>query len=307
MSTDGRIKIDSLMVTGAPGNLLKPGAGFSEWFKDHEQGPEMVVVPAGSFTMGSPASEPEREPWEPGTESPQFKVSINWPFAIGRDAILRREFAAFVAATGYQAESGALVLKGEEWLYDPLVSWRDPGFDQGESHPVVCISWNDAKAYVAWLAAITGQPYRLLGEAEWEYAARAGSETPFWWGSTIAPAQANYKATLGYGGGGSIGEFRGGTVPAASFEPNPWGLFNVHGNVWEWCEDAWHSCYDSAPTDGSAWLEGGDGSRHILRGGSWINYPRFLRSAVRFGFSAEARAYNFGFRIGRTLAVQQED
>jgi formylglycine-generating enzyme required for sulfatase activity len=151
-------------------------------------------------------------------------VTFARPFEVGRDAVTRGQFAAFVNATGHKTSD----------------RWRNPGFQQNDSHPVVCIRWEDAKAYAAWLASITGKPYRLLSEAEWEYAARASTSTPFWWGSSITPAQANYNGNVVYEGGGSKGEYRGGTVPVGSFDPNPWGLYNVHGNVWGWCEDTWH-------------------------------------------------------------------
>lgn len=301
--TSERIRIDANILSSAAGGWFEPGAGKTEWFKEHEHGPEMVIVPAGSFMMGSLASEPEREPWENGTESPRHEVTFKEPFAVGRHAVTRWEFANFVDTTGYMPETGALVLKGDEWLHDPSALWSSPGaFKQDGTHPVVCISWDDAATYAAWLAKLTGQPYRLLTEAEWEYATRAGSTTPFWWGQAIAPAQANYNGDHVYAGGGSTGEFRKMTIPAASCDANPWGLFNVHGNVWEWCEDMWHNSYVGAPRDGSAWLQGGEPVHRVLRGGSWVNHPRFLRSAARFGYSADIRSYNFGFRLARSLA-----
>jgi formylglycine-generating enzyme required for sulfatase activity len=165
----------------------------------------------------------------------------------------------------------------------------------------VCVNWKDARAYVAWLSEATGYTYRLLSEAEWEYAARAGTTEPFWWGSSITPAQANYKGDYVYEGGGGEGEYRQSTVPVGSFEPNPWGLYNVHGNIWEWCEDTWHENYTGAPADGSAWVESGDGDRRVVRGGSWGSNPRGLRSAFRFRSSTGVRSSNLGFRVGRTL------
>jgi formylglycine-generating enzyme required for sulfatase activity len=163
----------------------------------------------------------------------------------------------------------------------------------------VCVTWDDAKAYAAWLSQTTGKPYRLLSEAEREYVARAGTTTPFWWGSSITLAQANYNGS--FVGGGSEGEGRKSTVPVGSFEANPWGLYNVHGNVWEWCEDVWHDNYSGAPVDGSAWLQGADESPRVVRGGSWVNYPRGLRAAVRFRYPTFDRICDLGFRIARTL------
>jgi formylglycine-generating enzyme required for sulfatase activity len=260
----------------------------------------MVVVPAGSFAMGSPESEPERESWQKGTESPQHEVRIPREFAVGRHAVTRGQFAAFIKATGHKAE-GAHVWKGDKWEHDAKASWRNPGFAQDDSHPVVCVNWNDAKAYVAWLAQVTGKPYRLLSEAEWEYCCRAGTTSPFWWGSSITPAQANYDGNYVYAGGGSKGEWRKGTVPVGSFAANPWGLFQVHGNVWEWCEDVWHDTYDGGPYDEAPRLGGADASRRVVRGGAWDFNPRNLRSAYRYRYTTVDRSGNRGFRLARTL------
>ena len=298
---EGRIKVDARTVNGAPDGWFKPGAGKTEWFKDHEHGPEMVVVPADACMMGSPATEPEREHYLKGSEDPQHKVTIQQPYAVGRHAITRGQFSAFVNNTGHTTEGGAHVWKGDKWGHDPKASWRSPGFAQDDSHPVVCVNWDDATAYAAWLSDQTGKAYRLLTEAEREYATRAGTTTPFWWGSSITPAQANYDGNYTYAGGGSKGEWRKATVPVGSFAANPWGLFNVHGNVWEWCEDVWHDNYNGAPADGSAWLQGGDSSRRVVRGGSWKYDPQSLRSANRNRLTAGNRGDFLGFRLARTL------
>jgi formylglycine-generating enzyme required for sulfatase activity len=248
-------------------------------FQDAPFGPEMVVVPAGKFMMGSPADEPERF----DDEGPQHEVTFARPFAVGRHAVTRGQFAAFVNATGHEAAG----------------PWRKPGFRQNDGHPVVYISWEDAKAYASWLAKTTGRPYRLLTEAEWEYVARAGTSTSFWWGSSITPEQANYDGNYVYEGGGSKGEYRRGTVPVGNFDPNPWGLYNVHGNVWEWCEDTWQGNYDGAPTDGSAWISDAAESGRVVRGGSWGDSPGSLRAAQRYGFAVVDGS--IGFRLARTL------
>jgi len=300
LRAEGRIEVATKFVHGAPDGWFKPGAGKSEWFRDHEHGPEMVIVPAGNFMMGSPASEPEREHWKKGVESPQQEVTIGAPFAVGRHAVTRGQFAAFVQATGHKMEGGAYVWKGDKGEHDPNGSWRTPGFDQNDNHPVVCVSWDDATAYAGWLSQQSGQTYRLLTEAEREYATRAGTTTPFWWGTSITTAQANYDGNYTYAGGAK-GEWRKATVPVGSFEPNPWGLFNVHGNVWEWCQDHWHDSYDGAPRDGSAWVDGGDSSRRVVRGGSWGDYPQDLRSAYRLRSSTDNRNDILGFRLARTL------
>ena len=288
---------------GSPGRneirYFVPGDGQREWFVDHPAGPEMVVVPAGSFMMGSPESEPQR--WD--GEGPQHKITIGKPFAVGRHAVTRGQFSAFVNDTSHNTENGATVWTGKELKLDPYRSWRNPGFLQDDSHPVVCVNWNDARAYSAWLSETTGQTYRFLTEAEWEYVARAGTTTPFWWGPSITATQANYNGKYTYPAGRSKGEYREATVPVASFEVNPWGLFNVHGNVWEWCEDIMHSDYNGAPVDGFAWARGGDSSRRVVRGGSWNSNPEYLRSAHRDGHAAGIRISLFGFRVGRTLTA----
>jgi formylglycine-generating enzyme required for sulfatase activity len=266
-------------LTAAQERGLKP----MDTFRECENCPEMVVVPAGSFTMGSPAGESDRS----SDEGPQHTVTIGRPFAVGKFHVTRDQFAVFANETGFAAHSGC--------------DWRNPGFAQEGSHPVVCVSWNDAKAYADWLARKTGKPYRLPSEAEFEYAVRADTTTPFWWGSSITPAQANYDGNYVYAGGGSKGVYRQGTVPAGSFDANPWGLYNVHGNAWQWTEDCWHNNYSGAPADGSAWTwtAGDCGYGHVARGGAWGTAPRYIRAAYRIRHN---NTYSgSGFRLARTL------
>ena len=271
--------------TPKPGARPRPGQAI----KDCADCPEMVVIPAGSFTMGSSAAEQAlavaaglKTEWV-SPESPQHRVNIR-SFAAGRYAISKGEFATFVRAKGYQTEAergdGCFAWNGKEWKKDAAYNWRNVGFAQADNHPVVCVSWNDAQAYIAWLNQSSGQTYRLLSEAEREYAARGGTQTAFWWGSSINTAQANYEGNYSYNGSPK-GEYRQTTVPVNSFSPNPFGLYNVHGNVWEWTQDCWSENYTGAPTDGSAWATG-DCRFRVLRGGSWLNVdPAFLRSAYR--------------------------
>ncbi len=175
------------------------------------------------------------------------------------------------------------------------------GVSIGGDYPVIDVSWEDAQAYVKWLSAKTGRGYRLLSEVEWEYVARAGTATPFWWGTSITPAQANYDGSYVYEGGGAKGEYWGKTERVHHFAPNPFGLYQVHGNVWEWVEDVWHDSYtDDPPSDGSAWTIGDRGGR-VLRGGSCIDSPQFLRAACRFSYSPGYRSSGSGFRVSRTL------
>jgi formylglycine-generating enzyme required for sulfatase activity len=270
----------------------------------------MVVIPAGSFTMGSSAAEqalanaaglPENLT---RLENPQHRVNIR-SFAAGRYAISKGEFATFVRANGYQTEAergdGCFAWNGKEWKKDSAYNWRNVGFTQADNHPVVCVSWNDAQAYVGWLNQSSGQTYRLLSEAEREYVARGGTQTAFWWGDSIDTAQANYAGTGSSYNGSPKGAYRQATVPVNSFSPNPFGLYNVHGNVWEWVEDCWHENYSGAPTDGSAWTTACIGNYRVLRGGSWISDPAFLRSAFRNRNSPDGRYNGIGLRLARTL------
>jgi len=304
-AAEGRIEIAAPFIANPRGRWFLPGAGKTEWFKDLENGPEMVVVPAGRFLMGSPKDEPQRESRKGGTESPQHEVKITAAFAIGRCAITRGEYATFVAATGHNTDGGARFWTGKEWKDDPTKSWRDPGFTQDDSHPVVCVNWSDAKAYIKWLSEATSKNYRLPSEAEWEYACRAGTTTPFWWNSSIAPDQANYNGSAEpYKGGGRKGEYRQRTVPAKHFEANPWGLYQVHGNVWEWCVDLWHDNYAAIPIDAGAKDYASTSDKRdyrALRGGAWTSNSGLVRSAFRLNFPLSLRGNHFGFRVARTL------
>ena len=278
--------------------------------KDCTECPEMVAVPAGSFMMGSSAKE-QAVAYTAGVgpdylsrESPQHIVRIS-SFAVGRYAVTKAEFATFVGSTGYRTESergdGCPMRTDKKWEKGTDFSWRNPGFAQGDDHPVVCVSWNDAQSYIRWLNRISGKSYRLLSEAEREYAARGGTQTAFWWGDSITTSQANYAGRYSYNGSPK-GEDSQATVPVNSFDANPFGLYNVHGNVWEWAQDCWHKNYAGAPTDGRAWETSCDGKYRVLRGGSWFYIPAFLRSATR-NRSGPGDENNFvvGFRLARDL------
>jgi formylglycine-generating enzyme required for sulfatase activity len=246
-------------------------------FKDCDVCPEMVVVPAGSFTMGSPPSETGRY----DDEGPQHRVTIAKAFAVGKFEVTFAEWDACVAGGGCDG-------------YRP----GDQGWGRGR-RPVINVSWKDAKAYVGWLSRKTGKRYRLLTEAEWEYAARAGTTTPFHFGATISTGQANYDGNYVYGSGRK-GEYRQRTIPVGGFASNRFGLHDVHGNVREWTEDCWNKSYSGAPSNGSAWTSG-ECARRVLRGGSWYYKPRLLRSAYRNWNGAGYRSYIIGFRVARTL------
>jgi formylglycine-generating enzyme required for sulfatase activity len=250
-------------------------------FRECEQCPEMVVVPAGSFMMGSPATEPERV----GDADMQHRVTFARQFSVGRFAVTFDEWDACIRDGGCNG-------------YQP----SDEGWGRGK-RPTINVSRNDAKAYAAWLSRKTGRTYRLLSEAEREYVARAGTTTPFWWGTSISTGQANYDGNSTYNNGPK-GEYRQKTVPVDSFQPNPWGLYQVHGNIWEWVEDCWNHDYRGAPTNGSAWTSGDCNSAvlsAVLRGGAWDSSASHLRSAFRNGSAATSRYDSYGFRVARTL------
>ncbi len=255
-------------------------------------GPDLVLIPTGRFQMGSNEHEHKiavkagaQKSWM-DRELPAHWVGIEHSFALGRYPVTVGEWRAFAKATGWQSRLD--------------VDWQQPGFPQDERHPVVCVSWHDAQLYLQWLSEKTGQQYRLPSEAEWEYACRAGTHTAFSFGDQITPEHANYDGHFTYNDGPK-GSSHGGTTRVGSYQPNPWGLFDMHGNVWEWTQDTAHDNYIGAPADGSAWEQGGDQARRILRGGAWLYQPRYLRSALRNGYSALLANDVVGFRVARKL------
>ena len=242
-------------------------------FRDCARCPQMVVIPAGDFTMGSPPSALQAEA--------QHRVTIAAPFAVGKFAVTFEEWDDCVkggGCTGYRPD--------------------DQGWGRGR-HPAIDISWDLAKAYVEWLAAKTGKPYRLLTEAEWEYAARAGTTTKFSTGDTISPRLANYDGSPDGTGPSAANRMR--TLPVGSFAPNGFGLYDMQGNVAQWVEDCWHEDYTAGvPIDGSAWVEGKCDGR-VMRGGSWQDSQGELRSSARTGEFKVMSSYTDGFRIARDL------
>ncbi|RZS57115.1 SUMF1/EgtB/PvdO family nonheme iron enzyme [Sphaerotilus mobilis] len=238
--------------------------------KDCDVCPELVVIPGGSFVMGLSASETGRA----SDERPQRAVAVKG-FLLGKYEVTQGEWKAVMGS-------------------------NPSGFkDCGDRCPVEEVSWNEVQEYLKRLNAKSGKAYRLASEAEWEYAARAGTTTPFSTGQTITAAQANFDGNYTYNGGPK-GEYRSKTVTVGSFGANIFGLHDMHGNVWEWVQDAWHDNYSGAPSDGSAWMNGGDQSRRVLRGGSWSSTPHRLRSASRFFDAPDDRSETVGFRVART-------
>jgi formylglycine-generating enzyme required for sulfatase activity len=283
-----------------------PGAVF----RDCPDCPQMVVIPAGRFAMGSADAEKAWAISRGSTaesladESPQHPVTLR-AFALGRYDVTRGQYAAFVKATNYPDGDGCGP-NGEQWVKQPTRSWRDPGFAQTDRDPVVCVSWWDAQSYIAWLngkargrGAHAGA-YRLPTEAEWEYAARGGTTTPFWWGDDDDKA-ADYawfgdRVSRPHREGNSGGR----THPVGSKPVNPFGLYDMAGNVWQWTADCYAESYADARPDGQA-VETGADCRRADRGGSWLYTTWLLRPATRERNPPDYRDAVMGLRVARTL------
>jgi formylglycine-generating enzyme required for sulfatase activity len=226
------------------------------------------------FLMGSPESEPERL----ASEGPQHTITLQ-PFFMGKFPVTQAQ---------WQAVAGFPKVKID---LEP-----DPSYFKGANHPVETVSWYRAVEFCARLSKATGREYRLPSEAHWEYACRAGTTTPFHFGETISPELANYDGNYTYASG-SKGIYREQTTEVGSFPANAFGLYDMHGNVWEWCADHWHDSYDGAPADGSVWLSENANNSRMLRGGSWYNNPEFCRSAFRDYNMPGVRYDSYGFRV----------
>jgi formylglycine-generating enzyme required for sulfatase activity len=301
------------------------GGDADQSFRECSQCPEMVMVPAGKFNMGTSPAEGTQLiksvsahaslfdrflPWTRealvrrfvGQTQPQHKVTIAEPFAIGKYPVTRAQFAAFIRETGYSMRSGTCFDANRHFRRPPEAGWQSPGFLQTDRDPVLCVSWTDAQAYIAWLNTKlgdrtpnpkTGGPYSLPSEAEFEYAARAGTRTAYWWGEGVGSDNADCD-----GCGSRWDNER--TAPVGSFQANHLGLYDMLGNVWEWTADCWNANYTGAPTDGSAWTAG-DCSKRVARGGSWRADPWAVRSAIRSHFDIDDRGNVIGFRVVRNL------
>jgi len=262
------------VIPTPPATAFTPGQTFCDTLKIGGEGPLMVVIPPGRFMMGSPPDEPKRL----DTESPQHEVMIKTPFALGVCAVTFADYDLFCQSTQRK-----------------LPSNRGRGRD---NRPVINVSWHDAQEYCAWLSGQTGHGYRLPSETEWEYACRAGTQTPFSFGGNITPEQVNYDGNYPYAGD-KKGQYRKKTVPVKSLPPSAWGLYEMHGNVWEWVQDARYDNYNGAPTDGSVWESAETGVARVLRGGSWSGTARYCRSAFRYGSGPDDHRSNAGFRCAR--------
>ena len=272
-------------------------------FRDCSSCPEMVVIPSGSFAMGSPDSEDGRA----SDEKPVHRVNVA-TFALGTTEITRGQFAAFVKKSKYSTGDKCWTHENGK-VEERYGNWREPGYPQDDKHPVVCINWDDAKAYANWLSRKTGKKYRLPTEAEWEYSARATTSTARYFGGNpdeacgyANVADKTAQAQIHGASSWSVFNCTDGfvyTAPVGRFKANAFGLKDMLGNVWEWTEDGYHESYEGAPTDGSAWQ--GDGDKRVLRGGSWNNGPRNVRAAVRNSYKPALRFSFFGFRLARKL------
>lgn len=235
---------------------------------------DMVMIPGGEFWMGSAPGEAT----SPRRESPQHWVQVA-PFSLSKYPITQIQWTAVVKLPQVRR---------------PLPS--KPASFRGDARPVEMVSWLEAVEFCDRLSWKTGRRYRLPSEAEWEYACRAGSQTPFYCGETLTTNLANYDGRHTYGQG-RTGRFRQKTTVVGSFLPNAFGLYDLHGNVWEWCADPWHPTYENAPQDGRIWLDDGDETSRPLRGGSWMYFPRYCRAASRIHYPPQFKSYNVGFRV----------
>ena len=293
----------------------KPGESFSDCSSTC---PQMVVVPPGSYLMGSPANDPRQA--KDGVEQPQHRVTIGYAFAVGKFEVTRNEFARFALETHLPDPDGCNVHEPPNWPKRMGVNWHTTPFPQTGRDPVVCVSWNQARAYTRWLSKKTGHSYRLLSEAEWEYVARAGTTTESFWGDderhaceygngvdltllarfpgakwlSRAPRNPNHGYVLPCHDGHVF------TAPVGSYKPNAFGLYDTASNVAQWVADCWSPSYHGAPTDGSARTDG-DCTQRVNRAGAWDSNPTGLRSAYRWKDMAWLHVVDLGFRVARTL------
>lgn len=278
-------------------------------FRDCATCPRMVMLPAGGFTMGAAPGEEEREQLAAEfrhRSEPQRVVRVE-RFAIGRFEVTRGEYLAFAKATRHES-IGCFAWEGAAFALDPVRGWRDTGYAQTDDHPAACVSWEDALAYTQWLSALSGRRYRLPSEAEWEYAARAGTVTPRYWGGPDSAvclyangadraARAANSQALAWGAA-DCDDGHAYTAPVGRYRANAFGLHDMLGNVGEWTADCWNPDHRGAPAQGLA-REDGDCWLRAVRGGAWDDAPVGLRAAYRVGSPVVVRLYSRGFRVAR--------
>ncbi len=312
-----RERIESLRSSLADARMyggFQPGQVFADTIaRVGRDGPDMVVIPAGSFMMGSPDNEADRF----SNEGPRHRVTFERGFALARTEISVGEFAIFINDTGYRTDAERA---GNSRIYDlrtgrmdrqDRITWRNDyvGEAADDDLPVIHVSWNDAQAYANWLSEQTGRSYRLPSEAEFEYSVRAGSQARFWWGDgspsetvenltgdgDTSPTNARWNVAFRRYSDGHWGP-----APTGSFQSNPFGLYDMAGNVMEWTEDCWHDSFVRAPNDGSAWVNPGC-ERRVIKGGSWSSTPAMTRSAFRLSSTPNSTDMRVGFRVARDL------
>jgi formylglycine-generating enzyme required for sulfatase activity len=275
-------------------------------FKDCEDCPEMVALPAGEFMMGAPPDERYRQE----AEGLPRRVAIAKRVAVGKFEVTNDQFSTFVADTGLTLGNNCKVIvefDGDYAVFGaPEASFLQPGFEVSGTNPVVCVSWHEAQAYVAWLRRRTGKPYRLPTEAEWEYAARAETKTMYSFGSneTLLCGFARFAdldSRFGWRTSCRSNNGSYGTIPVGQLKPNSWGLFDMHGNAWEWVEDCWTPIASEIPTDGSAFSRAGKCETGVVRGGSFASGARRLRSAARYPAAVTGHYQTYGFRVALTI------
>lgn len=301
-----RNRVVELRRAPQPGPASSYPVAAGQSFRDCADCPEMAVIPAGRFRMGSPENEQDRLP----DQGPQRDVVVATPLAVGRYHVTVGEYRAFVTATSRPDGDGCFVPGAAEWGMQAGRSWRRPGFAQADDDPVVCVSWEDARAYSVWLSQRTGRGYRLPTEAEWEYAARGGGTTRFWWGDA-AEQQCRYANTMDRTARDVVAAAASWAVeacadgfafvsPVGSFPANRFGLHDMSGNAWQWIQDCYRLSLAGAPSEASRAVEDADCHLRVLRGGSWAAPPLSLRAAFRFGANPVYRDNQIGFRVART-------
>ncbi|GGI73048.1 hypothetical protein GCM10007973_07460 [Polymorphobacter multimanifer] len=305
--TFGLLSVSVMLASCAtPGRVGSGPAAAGSAFRDCPNCPEMVVVPAGRFIMGTAETDPIRDK----DEGPQREVTFANAFAVGKFELTRGEFRQFVKETGHAPLNNCTVFTGAKTERVASKGWEDTNFPQTDAHPVSCVSWLDAKAYVAWLATKTGKPYRLLSEAEFEYVAKAGAKTRYFFGDdpnegcaygNVADATAKEAGGLATWAYVTCRDGYGiSTAPVGSFKPNAFGVYDTYGSHWEWVEDCRNDSYRDAPVDGSAWVTG-DCTLRSDRGGAFYSNQRTNRPSERAFFPHALNSVNVGFRIARAL------
>jgi len=308
-----------IMILVAIARVVATAPDAPATFQDCDVCPEMQVVPSGEFMIGSSAAERAQAARAWGADAQtmadqgqQHRVTIGYRLAVGRHEVTRGEFAAFVAETGHTASNECRVptfhtlhlpgsdAVGSTWL--STLSWRSPGFAQDSRHPVVCVSWDDAQAYVAWVSGKTGETYRLLTEAEWEYVARAGTPMTRYWGSDWRNERGCKYANMSDSAGDASCADDGSThtAPVGSYRANHFGLHDMIGNAWEWVADCYGDSYSGAPADGAA-VSASECAERTVRGGGWISPLKGTRVAMRAKLAPDDQANFVGFRVARNL------